>query len=131
VKNENARRFYETEALRGGWSVRQLERKINSQFYERTALSKNKAAMLKKGARAKPEDTLMVESVDSAIRQVAEKVLEKAKQTHTLMVIWEDDQIKEIPPEEMEMRLNARLSLEASSWPVLYVVTIFWIRVIR
>lgn len=44
VKKENARRFYETEALRGGWSVRQLERQINSQFYERTALSKNKAA---------------------------------------------------------------------------------------
>ena len=58
VKNENARRFYETEALRGGWSVRQLERQINSQFYERTALSKNKAAMLKKGAKAKLEDTI-------------------------------------------------------------------------
>jgi hypothetical protein len=34
VKNENARRFYETEALRGGWSVRQLNRQISSQFYE-------------------------------------------------------------------------------------------------
>jgi len=61
VKNENARRFYETEALRGGWSVRQLERQINSQFYERTALSKNKAAMLIKGARAKPEDRVSPE----------------------------------------------------------------------
>lgn len=29
VKNENARRCYETEALRGGWSVRQLDRQIN------------------------------------------------------------------------------------------------------
>lgn len=26
VKNENARSFYETEALRAGWSVRQLDR---------------------------------------------------------------------------------------------------------
>ena len=43
VRNEQARKFYETEALRGGWSVRQLERQINSQFYERTALSRNKA----------------------------------------------------------------------------------------
>ncbi|MCK7469819.1 MAG: DUF1016 N-terminal domain-containing protein [Desulfomicrobium escambiense] len=51
VKNEHARRFYETEALRGGWSVRQLDRQINSQFYERTALSRNKAAMLSKGKR--------------------------------------------------------------------------------
>jgi len=32
VKNERAREFYETEALRGGWSVRQLDRQINSQF---------------------------------------------------------------------------------------------------
>lgn len=56
VKDDHARQFYETEALRGGWSVRQLDRQIGSQFYERTALSKNKASMLTKGAVAKPED---------------------------------------------------------------------------
>lgn len=61
VKNENARRFYETEAQRGGWSVRQLDRQINSQFYERTALSKNKAAMLIKGQKARPEDRILPE----------------------------------------------------------------------
>jgi mRNA-degrading endonuclease toxin of MazEF toxin-antitoxin module len=38
VKDEAARRFYETEALRGGWSVRQLTRQIDSMFYERTAV---------------------------------------------------------------------------------------------
>ena len=58
VKDEYARQFYEAEALRGGWSVRQLDRQIGSQFYERTALSKNKTAMLTKGAVAKPEDAL-------------------------------------------------------------------------
>ena len=36
IKNERAREFYEAEALRGGWSVRQLDRQISSQFYERT-----------------------------------------------------------------------------------------------
>jgi hypothetical protein len=56
VKNSEARAFYEKEALRGGWSVRQLDRQINSQFYERTALSRNKAAMLKKGSVPLPED---------------------------------------------------------------------------
>jgi len=61
VKNELARQFYETEALRGGWSVRQLDRQIQSQFYERTALSRNKAAMLKKGAHPKPEDAVTPE----------------------------------------------------------------------
>ena len=56
VRDENAREFYEAEALRGGWSVRQLDRQIGSQFYERTALSKNRAAMLTRGQRPRPED---------------------------------------------------------------------------
>ena len=30
VSNPNAREFYEAEALRGGWSVRQLDRQIDS-----------------------------------------------------------------------------------------------------
>ena len=62
LKNENARRFYETEALRGGWSVRQLDRQINSQFYQRTALSKNKAAMLIRGQKALPEERVLPEN---------------------------------------------------------------------
>ena len=61
VKNEQAREFYQTEALRGGWSVRQLDRQIQSQFYERTALSRNKAAMLEKGSSPRPEDTVTPE----------------------------------------------------------------------
>ena len=61
VENTNARAFYEAEALRGGWSVRQLRRQIDSQFYERTALSKNKAGMLTKGAKARPEDVVTPE----------------------------------------------------------------------
>jgi predicted nuclease of restriction endonuclease-like (RecB) superfamily len=61
VKNGQARAFYEQEALRGGWSVRQLDRQINSQFYERTALSRNKATMLKKGAKARAADDVTPE----------------------------------------------------------------------
>lgn len=56
VEKPEARVFYEGEALRGGWSVRQLDRQISSLFYQRTLLSRNKAAMLKKGTRAKPND---------------------------------------------------------------------------
>lgn len=55
-KNENARKFYEDETLRGGWTVRQLKRQIESRFYERALLSKNKAEMLKKGEKPLPED---------------------------------------------------------------------------
>jgi len=42
--------------------VRQLDRQINSQFYERTALSRNKAAMLTKGQKALPEDRVPPEA---------------------------------------------------------------------
>jgi predicted nuclease of restriction endonuclease-like (RecB) superfamily len=61
VKNANARTFYEAEALRGGWTIRQLARQVGTQFYERTALSKNKEAMLAKGTKATPEDTVTAE----------------------------------------------------------------------
>jgi len=53
------------------------------------------------------KDTFMVEKVDGAIRQAADKVLERAKQTGTPVIIWEDDQIKEVPPEELELRMPA------------------------
>lgn len=61
VKKAEAREFYETEAQRGGWSIRQLRRQINSQFYERTLLSRNKAKMLTAGAKVKPEDAVTPE----------------------------------------------------------------------
>ncbi len=61
VKNEQARAFYQTEAMRGGWSVRQLDRQINSQSYERIALSHNKVAMLEKAGQAETGDSLTPE----------------------------------------------------------------------
>jgi predicted nuclease of restriction endonuclease-like (RecB) superfamily len=46
--DEQAKRdFYEEEARRAGWSVRQLDRQINSMLYERVALSKKKGELLK------------------------------------------------------------------------------------
>ncbi len=61
TRSSEARAFYEAEALRGGWSVRQLERQISTQFFERTALSRNKAAVLKKGSKPLPEDAVIPE----------------------------------------------------------------------
>ena len=58
VKNESARAFYETEALRAGWSVRQLDRQVNSQFYERAALSRDKATMLRQAETGAAEQPL-------------------------------------------------------------------------
>ena len=60
-RSQEAQDFYLSEALRGGWSVRQLQRQIDSQFYERTALSRSKTTMLKKGQEAIPEDSVTIE----------------------------------------------------------------------
>jgi predicted nuclease of restriction endonuclease-like (RecB) superfamily len=48
LDTNEARTFYHKEAMRGGWSVRDLKRQIDSQFYKRMLLSKSKAGLLKK-----------------------------------------------------------------------------------
>jgi predicted nuclease of restriction endonuclease-like (RecB) superfamily len=65
ARSPEAFAFYHAEALRGGWSVRQLDRQMASLFYERAALSKNKAAALKKGEKPQPNDAV---SADEEIR---------------------------------------------------------------
>ena len=59
VDKPHARAFYESEAIRGGWSVRQLDRQISTQFFERTAHSKNPAALL--GQKPRTEDKVSLE----------------------------------------------------------------------
>src|ERR1039458_5991889 len=61
VKSREARSFYETEALRLGGAIRQLDRQIASQFYERIALSQNKAAMLEKAVNSEATDSVTPE----------------------------------------------------------------------
>ncbi len=65
ARSAEARTFYHTEALRGGWSVRQLQRQIDTQFYERTALSRDKRGMLAKGAKPRSGDEV---SADEEVR---------------------------------------------------------------
>jgi predicted nuclease of restriction endonuclease-like (RecB) superfamily len=61
VQHPHARAFYEAEAIRGGWSVRQLDRQISTQFYERTSHSKRQAVMLARGQKPLPEDAVSVQ----------------------------------------------------------------------
>ena len=75
ARSTEALAFYHTEALGGGWSVRQLDRQIASEFYERTALSRNKAAMLTRGGQAKPGDAL------TADEQVRDPLILEIEQT--------------------------------------------------
>jgi predicted nuclease of restriction endonuclease-like (RecB) superfamily len=65
VKKADARKFYEEEALRGGWTLKQLDRQIGTQFYERTLKSRDKIKMLTDGVKPRPEDA---ETADELVR---------------------------------------------------------------
>jgi len=47
VDKAEARSFYEIEAIRNEWSVRELERQINSLLHERLALSRDKKGLMR------------------------------------------------------------------------------------
>ena len=52
---------------------------------------------------------------DAAFLQASWKVIKKARDTGTPIVIWEDGQIKKISPDEMEKRLRMQDSTPAAS----------------
>lgn len=54
VENETAREFYTEEAIKSNWSTRQLERQINSFFYERLLSSQNKEKVLEDIQKLEP-----------------------------------------------------------------------------
>jgi predicted nuclease of restriction endonuclease-like (RecB) superfamily len=65
LKEPLQRDYYAQMVSAERWSVRTLRERIDSMLYERTALSKNKAAMLVKSAVPKPDDAV---TVDDAIK---------------------------------------------------------------
>ena len=87
LPDDTQRRFYEIECIRGNWSVRELRRQINSLYYQRSGLSKDKTALSAAAhARAEPlrpaqviRDPYVFEFLDLRSRDVmAESDLEDA-----------------------------------------------------
>lgn len=62
VEHPLARSFYEKEAVNNNWSFRELKRQINSQLFERLALSRDSSAVMKLAKRGHiietPEDAI-------------------------------------------------------------------------
>ncbi len=62
IDNPLKRAFYELETIKGTWSTRELERQINTLYYERSGLSKNKKALSalanQEAVKLRPEDVL-------------------------------------------------------------------------
>ncbi len=47
IENEDERKFYEIEASKKNWSVRELDRQVNSSLYERLCISKEREEIVK------------------------------------------------------------------------------------
>lgn len=62
IDDLNERAFYEIEATKGHWSLRELQRQFDSSLYERLALSRNKKRILELAHKGqvieKPEDAM-------------------------------------------------------------------------
>ena len=62
IENKSAREFYMVETVKGNWSTRQLDRQINSLFYDRTLMSRDKKGMITNGRalqdKMQPEDII-------------------------------------------------------------------------
>ena len=62
IESDEERRFYEIEAQKQNWSVRQLQRQYSSSLYERLALSRNKDEVMRLAQEgqtiSKPDDIL-------------------------------------------------------------------------
>jgi hypothetical protein len=47
---------------------------------------------------AKPTENPLAKLVEAALRQTAKKVVERAKERGTAVIIWEDEKIKRVEP---------------------------------
>jgi len=87
IEDDTKRTFYEIQAIKGVWSVRELRRQINSLFYERSGLSKNPEKLIeieqKKLAPRQPGDVIKniyaFDFLELPVKEIVEETdLEKA-----------------------------------------------------
>lgn len=52
------RAFYDNECLKSHWSVRQLQRQIETLLYERTGLSTDKKAVIERARKQEPQESI-------------------------------------------------------------------------
>ena len=55
INDEQARTFYMEECAKAAWSVRQLERQINTMYYQRILASQDKTAVAKEIQTTEPK----------------------------------------------------------------------------
>jgi predicted nuclease of restriction endonuclease-like (RecB) superfamily len=63
VQDDKARAFYEQEAMDCGWSKAQLERQIQSSYYQRILANRGKAGLIEPARERLPGDALLPETL--------------------------------------------------------------------
>ena len=57
IEKDNAREFYLKESVEGNWSTRQLERQVNSHYFERMLMTREDSrSLVKQEADSKKDD---------------------------------------------------------------------------
>ena len=70
VSNDKAREYYAEEAIKGGWSVRELERQIATQLYERLLSTHRDSAEMPTLLKLNPQYKLIMPTEDELKREI-------------------------------------------------------------
>lgn len=108
IDNLDKREYYELEAMNNCWTVRELERQINSGLYERLLLSNDKEAVLSVARKERIPETPLEIIKDPMILEFLglkreasyyEKDIEQALITHLQMYVNYYDREEKLPEE--------------------------------
>ena len=90
VQDETVRNFYLTECISGNWSVRQLERQINTLFYERMLASKDQKTVREEIQRSVPQALEPKEIVLLHVRNEYRSIISISILTLCSTTFWPD-----------------------------------------
>ena len=131
MDNELARKFYHLEAEKESWSIRELDRQINSLLFERVALSKDKKGVLelaRKGQVIQKADDLVKDPYIfeflglEELPRYSETVLEERLITHLKQFLLE------LGKGFMFVARQQRISIEDEHY---YIDLVFYNRILR
>jgi hypothetical protein len=56
------------------------------------------------------DEMTLAEKADAAMLLASAEVIQVAKRTGTPVIIWKDGQVKEVPPEQLEGKINKAIA---------------------
>lgn len=134
VSNDNARAFYEHECENSNWSVRELERQIDSSLYERLLLSKeevNKQVVLEmasKGVTYQTPDSFIKDPMVVEFIGTTEKKPKLESDLEKALIYHIEDFLLELGRGFMFVGTQQRISIAGMNY---YVDMVFYNKILR